>query len=257
MPQPKDEKGNNFLIRNFKLSAEGFALDWSPLKRGLFATGSIDKKINLYTPMDETCSDWVKENHPFTVHTGSVEDIQFSPKDEFRMASCGTDGTIRLIDLRSQSRSKAEQTIKAAECDINVISWSQVNSDLIVSGSDDGSIKVWDLRYIKSQEPIAEIQWHNEQITSIQFQPFEESVVAACSADNRLSIWDFSVEPEDIRKNSDNLPDQLIFLHQGQDDIKELRHHPYMSEVILSTAGSGFNIFKPNYEERDEEEDEN
>ena len=31
---PKDVNNNNFVLRSFKLTAEGFALDWSPLKKG-------------------------------------------------------------------------------------------------------------------------------------------------------------------------------------------------------------------------------
>jgi len=183
-----------------------------------------------------------------------VEDIQFSPNNEFQLATCSADGTIAIVDLRTQPRSKAEILFKAADPDVNVISWDSLKPEQIASGSDDGAIRIWDQRYVKSGEPVAEIQWHTEQITSIQFQPFEESVLAVASADNRLSIWDFSVEPEEKKKDQDDLPDQMIFLHQGQEDIKELRHHPYMSDIIISTAASGFNIFKPNYDEGEEED---
>lgn len=37
----------------------------------------------------------------------------------------------------------------------------------------------------------------------------------------------------------------MIFLHQGQDYIKELRWSPYISNTLLTTALNGFNIFQP------------
>jgi ribosome assembly protein RRB1 len=47
--------------------------------------------------------------------------------------------------------------------------------------------------------------------------------VASC--DNRVSIWDLSVEPDDDQKEENvNVPDQLMFVHQGQQDIKEIRY---------------------------------
>ena len=67
------------------------------------------------------------------------------------------------------------------------------------------------------------MQWHTEAITSIYFQPDDESVVTVASADNRVSTWDFAVEPDEQKNVEDEeIPDQLIFLHQGQEDIKEI-----------------------------------
>ena len=89
-------------------------------------------------------------------------------------------------------------------------------------------------------------EMHQDAITSIQWQPSDEWTLAAASADNRVSIWDFSVENNEQEMNEDyNVPEQVIFLHQGQEDIKEIRWHPFYKDVLMTTAHTGFNLFKP------------
>ncbi len=68
----------------------------------------------------------------------------------------------------------------------------------------------------------------------------------------QISIWDMSVEEDaeaDTTTANDNekidLPPQLLFIHQGQSDIKELHFHPQCTGLLVSTAGDGFNVFKP------------
>ena len=57
-----------------------------------------------------------------------------------------------------------------------------------------------------------------------------------------LFKWDLAVERE---ANEDvDLPPQLLFVHQGQEDIKELHWHTDVEGMILSTANTGFNVFK-------------
>ena len=229
---------------------EGYALDWSPLRLGLLASGGWDKNIFLYEPTGTDYSEFKMHSTPLTGHKDSVEDLQFSPKQDYVLASWSVDKTIKLWDLR-ENKWKPQMSFIAHDSDVNVISWNTEWPYLIASGWDDGSFKVWDLRKLQKDlnaKPITNIKWHSAPITSIQFQPREECVLAVSSEDNRLTIWDFSVEPETQKEINSDIPPQLMFLHQGQENIKELRFHHYHESVVITTAEDSFNIFKPNFD---------
>lgn len=222
---------------------EGYAMDWSPTVEGRLASGACNKNIHIWQPKDGT---WHVDQRPLNAHTDSVEDIQWSPNEKNVFASCSVDKTIRIWDANQVGAKANMLTVKNAhDLDVNVISWNR-NDPFIVSGGDDGVIKVWDLRQIKNNTPVATFKHHSAPITSVEWHPTDNSVFAASGADNQISIWDLAVERDN--ENADpslsGIPPQLLFIHMGQTDIKELHWHPKLPGVIVSTAASGFNIFR-------------
>lgn len=138
----------------------------------------------------------------------------------------------------------------AHEGDVNVISWNKNESQFIVSGGDDGLLCVWDLRLFGSEgaEPVATFKQHTAPVTTVEWHPTESTVFASGGADDQIAQWDLSVEadPSGSDRNAElaKLPPQLLFIHQGQSDVKELHWHPQCPGTMISTAHSGFNIFR-------------
>ena len=256
--QKKDIKYKKIFKKTLPQKAEGFAIDWNNINPFVLALGGYDKKVSIFKPKDENVSDIILYGDYLTGHTDSVEDIQWSPNEENVLASCGIDKSIRFWDIRENSKNPPKIIKNAHNSDVNVISWNSIRNHLFASGGDDNTFKVWDLRYL-DEPPITEIKWHTGPINSIMWDPFDESQLAVCSEDNRLSVWDFSVEPDE-KKLFDNynheIPQQLVFLHQGQINLKDVKFHPVFKNMLISSAENGLNLFRPNFTDEASEDDE-
>ncbi|GAP88906.1 putative ribosome assembly protein RRB1 [Rosellinia necatrix] len=233
--------------------SEGYALDWSPLvPGGKLLTGDNDGLIYATTRSDG--GGWVTDTRPFRGHAGSVEDLQWSPQEASVFASASSDGTVRVWDVRSKSRSPAI-TVQASAVDVNVLSWSRLTTHLLATGADDGVWAVWDLRQWKGGQgaaaarpsPIASFAYHRDQITSVEWHPTDDSMVAVAAGDHKVTLWDLSVEIDDEESKDTagvkDMPPQLLFEHISE-HAKEVHWHPQIPGTVVAT-GHEFSIFRP------------
>ncbi|KAF5743049.1 hypothetical protein HS088_TW09G01111 [Tripterygium wilfordii] len=220
-------------LMKFGHKDEGYAIDWSPLVPGRLVSGDCKSNIHLWEPTSG--ASWNVDATPFSGHAASVEDLQWSPTEADVFASCSVDGNITIWDTRL-GKSPAV-SFKAHKADVNVIAWNRLASCMLASGSDDGTFSIRDLRLLKEGEPVV--------------------AQAVSSSDNQLTIWDLSLEKDEEEEAEfkaktkeqvnapEDLPPQLLFVHQGQTDLKELHWHPQIPGMIVSTGGDGFNIIMP------------
>ena len=155
-----------------------------------------------------------------------------------------------------RQRAKPALSVAAHDDDVNVISWSPLATPMLASGGDDGRLRVWDLRSFSDGAFVANFAHHRAPITSVGWSPWEAAMLSAAAADNTLTVWDLSLERDTEAEAAmaasteqadapDDLPPQLLFVHQGQTNIKEVRWHPQCVGLMLSTAADGINAFKP------------
>ncbi|XP_040576765.1 glutamate-rich WD repeat-containing protein 1 [Lepeophtheirus salmonis] len=226
-------------------SAEGYALDWSPISKGILASGDTRSRIHIWRP-DETGSTWNVDQRSLIGHRDSVEDIQWSPNEANVMASCSTDKSIRIWDVRARPDKACMLTVdKAHQSDVNVINWNR-SEPFIVSGGDDGAIKVWDLRHIDKRTPVATFKHHTQPVTSVEWHPTDATVFASAGEDDQVVIWDLSVEKDDVVKDAKvaDLPPQLLFIHQGLEDVKEIHWHKQIPGLMMATSHTGLDVFR-------------
>lgn len=105
---------------------------------------------------------------------------------------------------------------------------------------------------------MADFSWHKAPITSVEWHTSDHSVFAASGADDQVTLWDLSVEQDEdeapivaqaqtngsAASASPQVPPQLLFVHQGQKDVKEVHWHPQIPGMLLTTASDSFNAFK-------------
>jgi len=229
-------------------STEGFALDWSPTEPGQLASGDCSRNIHVWQPSEGGI--WNINAAPYNSHTKSVEDIRWSPNEKSVMASCSCDRTIKIWDVRAEPSQACMLTQGSAHmADVNVIDWNPTGEPFILSGGDDGVVKVWDLRNFGGiSDPVATLKHHTKPVTGLEWHKTDSTVFASSGEDDQIVLWDLSLErdaeggaEEDKLKD---LPPQLLFIHQGLQDIKELHWHSKVSGLVIATSHTGFDVFK-------------
>lgn len=250
--------------------SEGYALDWAPPSS--FPLGRLlsgDTSGQIFSTLRTEGGGWNTDTRPLVGTEGSVEEIQWSPSEKNVFASAGTDGCVRVWDVRSKSR-KPALSVRVSRTDVNVMSWSGLTTHLLVTGADDGHWGVWDLRQWKPQQgqtqsggggvitdstPIAGFNFHKQAITSIEWHPTDDSVIALCSEDGTVTLWDLAVELDDeeqygkaeerglIEGQGERVPPQLLFIHHVE-QAKECHWHGQMPGVVMTTGLQGLGVFK-------------
>ena len=138
-------------------------------------------------------------------HLSCVYQALFSPHQPNIIASCSTDGTIRIFDLRAPAYasgptsnafanpvSAAVLTVPASGTELLSIDWNKYRPFVIASAGVDRVVNVWDCRMASAVPPTSqsvggrcEIQLpgHEYAVRKVQWSPHRADVLATASYD--------------------------------------------------------------------------
>ncbi|GKZ68195.1 hypothetical protein AnigIFM60653_007027 [Aspergillus niger] len=106
---------------------------WNPTGQ-LIATGSADRTLRIWNPERSQ----VKYSTELRGHTAGIEKVVFNPVRDSELASCSTDGTVRVWDVRSKTC--------VSRLDVGgeafTLSWSADGRVMIVGRKDDTLIPI-------------------------------------------------------------------------------------------------------------------
>uniref|UniRef100_A0A4W3IVA0 Glutamate-rich WD repeat-containing protein 1 n=1 Tax=Callorhinchus milii TaxID=7868 RepID=A0A4W3IVA0_CALMI len=210
---------------------------------GRLVTGDVKGRLHVWEPRED--GTWSVDQRPLTGHSQSAEDVQWSPNEPTVFASCSVDTSLRVWDIRAPPSAACMISVpNAHSSDVNVISWNRMEP-FLVSGGDDGAVTVWDLRQLQVSGSVATFKQHRPPITSVQWHPSDPGGFAAAGADDRVTQWDLAVERDgEAGAEEARLPPQLLFVHEGDNDLKELHWASRYPGVLVTTAHSGFTVFR-------------
>ena len=87
----------------------------------------------------------------------------------------------------------------------------------------------------------------------MEWHPKDFSVLASSGADNQIALWDLAIEQDSEQEKTDGnnqdlelkeVPPQLLFIHQGMQDVKELHWHQQIPGLLIATSQTGFDVFR-------------
>lgn len=216
-------------------------LKWSPDDENILLSCSVDKSIRLWDLRNKTLDRCVA-NVP-ECHKSDVNVVDWNRICKQFIVSGGDDGFVRVWDTR-MLKSNERVINSVAQFDyhkkpISSVEWNPNDDTVMAVASEDDRLTIWDLAVEKDDEEseAKDIKMDTDEVS-------ESDEKGETNDSNDEDELDEELDEGVDYKELKQIPEQMLFLHQGQAEIKELHWHPQYEGLIISTAINGINIFK-------------
>lgn len=176
--------------------------DWNAMDVTSLLSGSTDGILTVWNVEARMVTSRLKAHH------GDVLDCQWGAVDV--VASCSSDSSIRLFDLRDQEHSTVlyENPSKAP---IVRIDWSTTDPKYIALTTTGPQVCVVDIRYPKT--PVVVLHRHKGTCNAVSWSPHTMGYLCTAGDDQQALIWDLNglLVGEDRMKNEFDIDPVLAY----------------------------------------------
>lgn len=224
-------------------------IKWSPQDADILASCSVDKSVRVWDLRQSTltkCVNCISESHKSDVNV-----IDWNRRSKDLIVSGGDDGVVKVWDLR-YVRKNDKEVLPVAQFDyhkkpITSLEWDPNDDTVMAVASEDDRLTLWDLAVEKDDEH-EEVEMDIDEKKSADVDEDGDNSSSSSSSSDEEDGDEEDVPEDDGVEYGDlnfkTIPEQMLFLHQGQAEIKEVHWHPQLNGLIISTALNGINIFK-------------
>ncbi|WVQ72258.1 hypothetical protein IAR50_001807 [Cryptococcus sp. DSM 104548] len=192
-------------------TAEIMTLEWNNLQKDVFVTASWDQTVKIWSPSRETSLLTVP------AHPSQIYGATFSPHSPTILASCGSDGFIRIWDTRlptpsptqhsippppaQMQASQSVQQINPNQGEILSIDFNKYVPHLLAFSSQDGSVSTVDLRNTpRGAEGMGVRQVGKAKLGArkVRWDPHASGRMASGGYDMACRIWQTTPQPREV-----------------------------------------------------------
>lgn len=232
---------------------------WSPEDADVLASCSVDKSVRVWDlrlGAEQRCVAYVTNGHKSDVNV-----IDWNRRNKDLLVSGGDDGVVKVWDIRFLKRDKDNcspvSQFSYHKGPITSVQWNPNDETSLAVASEDDRLTLWDISAENDDNPppeqeVMEVDGKKESdlsSSSDEEESDDDEEIKENDEDKDDNMQDDEekldedgVEYGDL--NFKEIPEQMLFLHQGQAEIKELHWHPQFDGLLISTAANGINIFK-------------
>lgn len=174
-------------------------MDWCTAATNIIGCCSIDPVCCIWDLEKAKISAKILA-HP----SASIYDLKFRPNGAHVFATCGSDGSLRLFDLRNLQTSAIvyEEPQEKKDNGLLRIGWRHMSPTMIaVLGAEGTKVDIIDIR--KPMKPVQSLKRHRFPVNALAWAPHSDVHIATAGEDMNTFIW--NLEGERFKKSGDPL----------------------------------------------------
>ncbi|KAA1118955.1 peroxisomal targeting signal 2 receptor [Puccinia graminis f. sp. tritici] len=166
---------------------EVFCLDWNNLRKEIFASSSWDHLVKIWTP---SRSDSIMT---IPAHESCVYAARFSPSSPDTLATCSSDGSLKIWDTRNSPETRPPLVIPAHSNEVLSLDWNKYATHFIATASVDRTVKIHDIRKASAGSAhnscVETLVGHQYAIRKVAWSPHAADKIATCGYDMTARVW--------------------------------------------------------------------
>ena len=161
------------------------SLSLNPFQSEYLASGSADHTVRIWDLDEGVCKMTYRDSH-----SDKVQAVRWNRINEQVLLTCGYDGVVNVMDVRSSASCLKTTLAKNIYRDIESAQWHPTSEHNFIVTTESGHLVGFDDRRLDNH--VFNVKAHRKACSSAAFSPHIPSMLVTVGTDKMCKIWDIS-----------------------------------------------------------------